>query len=143
METPNLLQAFKLLDAAVESKQVFEISNFIGGKFKSSLETIPSMNPKTKTIWANIPDSNSETVNNAVSAADDAFNTVWSTTNYVERSKILHRIADSVEKHADKFAQYEAMDQGKTIATAKTIDIPRCVHNFRFFASAVCHVTEE
>jgi len=37
----------------------------------------------------------------------------------------------------------ESRDQGKPVSVAKTVDIPRCVHNFRFFATAILHNTNE
>jgi aminomuconate-semialdehyde/2-hydroxymuconate-6-semialdehyde dehydrogenase len=42
----------------------------------------------------------------------------------------------------EEFAQAESRDQGKTVITARTVDIPRSVKNFRFFAGAVLHHEE-
>lgn len=43
----------------------------------------------------------------------------------------------SSPQRLEEFAQAESRDQGKTVNTARTVDIPRSVKNFRFFASAV------
>ena len=39
----------------------------------------------------------------------------------------------------EELAKYESKDQGKPVSLAKRVDIPRAVHNFRFFASAILH----
>ena len=54
----------------------------------------------------------------------------------------MNKIADLVETRLDEFAQAESRDQGKPVWLAKAIDIPRCVHNFRFFASGCQHVID-
>ena len=54
----------------------------------------------------------------------------------------MNKIADLVETRLDEFAQAESRDQGKPVWLAKAIDIPRCVYNFRFFASGCQHVID-
>ena len=49
------------------------------------------------------------------------------------------RIADILESRLDEFAALESQDQGKPIWLAKSVDIPRAVHNFRFFATCSLH----
>ncbi len=48
----------------------------------------------------------------------------------------IRRVADSVEHDLDLFAQAESRDNGKPVALAREVDIPRAVANLRFFASA-------
>jgi len=66
----------------------------------------------------------------------------WSHTPAEERSRILNKIADLIEADLDEFAQAESKDNGKTVALARAMDIPRAVANFRFFASAILHHEE-
>lgn len=56
-----------------------------------------------------------------------------------ERSAILLKVAEILESRLEEFAQLESADQGKTLTTARTVDIPRAVKNFRFFATAILH----
>ncbi|XP_065843545.1 2-aminomuconic semialdehyde dehydrogenase-like [Oscarella lobularis] len=51
------------------------------------------------------------------------------------------KIADLIESNSDELARSESKDQGKPISLAKRVDIPRAIHNFRFFASAILHTT--
>ena len=66
----------------------------------------------------------------------------WSRTPATERSKLLLKIADAIEQRLDEFAEVESRDQGKPVSLAKAVDIPRAVHNFRIFATAILHHTE-
>lgn len=55
----------------MESKVV--VSNFINGDFVSTDKYIDSFDPSTGKVWAKIPDSGENEVNEAVSAAKAAF----------------------------------------------------------------------
>jgi acyl-CoA reductase-like NAD-dependent aldehyde dehydrogenase len=59
------------------------------------------------------------------------------------RSKILNKIADLIEQNLEDFATLECVDSGKPLWLCKAVDIPRAVHNMRFFASAILHHQEE
>ncbi|KAK0394410.1 hypothetical protein QR680_000718 [Steinernema hermaphroditum] len=120
--------------------QTRTISNFINGKFVETTQNLESVNPATGEAWLKIPRSNANDVDRAVTAAHHAF-AEWSSTSVQHRSRLLNKVADLVEKHLDDFARLESKDQGKPIYLAKAIDIPRCVHNFRFFATAILHHT--
>lgn len=62
---------FKSLAEKMESKVV--VSNFINGDFVSTDKYIDSFDPSTGEVWAKIPDSGENEVNEAVSAAKAAF----------------------------------------------------------------------
>jgi aminomuconate-semialdehyde/2-hydroxymuconate-6-semialdehyde dehydrogenase len=66
----------------------------------------------------------------------------WSRTTAEHRAKIINKIADLIEENLEEFAEAESRDQGKTVTLARTMDIPRAVSNFRFFASAILHHEE-
>ncbi|XP_062344820.1 2-aminomuconic semialdehyde dehydrogenase isoform X2 [Cinclus cinclus] len=124
------------------SKALLVLENFIGGKFVPCSSYVDSYNPSTGDVYCRVPDSGKEEVEAAVKAAKDAF-PIWSSKSPLERSQILNKLADLIEHDLEAFAQAESKDQGKTITFARTVDIPRAVHNFRFFASSILHhVTE-
>ncbi len=102
---------------------------------------------------ARVPNSDAADVQKAVEAAKAAF-PAWSAKPVAERAAIINRIADIIERvcpfrsatlssnalqRLDEFAKAESQDQGKTVGTAKTVDIPRSVKNFRFFSGAVLY----
>ncbi|KAK7091190.1 2-aminomuconic semialdehyde dehydrogenase-like [Littorina saxatilis] len=114
------------------------VKNFIGGEFVDCDSQLDSFDPSTGQAWAKIPNSGHREVENAVTAATQAFES-WSNTTAQQRSKLLFRIADLLESRLEEFAELESRDQGKPIWLAKAVDIPRAVHNFRFFASYILH----
>ena len=67
----------------------------------------------------------------------------WSRTPVAERSRILLRIAELIDRDLEKFARAESIDTGKPLALARSLDIPRASSNFRFFATAILHTENE
>src|SRR5207248_7337199 len=78
----------------------------------------------------------------AAAAAEKAF-VDWSKKPAVERSKLLLRVADLIERDLEKLARAESVDTGKPLSLARTLDIPRAASNFRFFATAILHTESE
>ena len=52
-------------------------------------------------------------------------------------------MADKIEEHLEQFAEAESKDNGKPITLARTMDIPRAVSNFKFFAHAITQFHSE
>jgi aminomuconate-semialdehyde/2-hydroxymuconate-6-semialdehyde dehydrogenase len=123
---------------------LFQIRNFIDGKFvePKNGKYLDNIEPATGKAFSQVPDSGKEDVDLAVAAAEKAF-ADWSKKPASERSKILLRIADLIERDLEKFACAESIDTGKPITLARSLDIPRAVSNFRFFATAILHTENE
>ncbi|HEU4521699.1 MAG TPA: aldehyde dehydrogenase [Thermoanaerobaculia bacterium] len=121
-----------------------KLGNFIGGEFMppQSGSYIDDIGPATGEVIARIPDSDARDVDAAVRAARAAF-PAWSQTAVAERSKLLLRVADLIEANLEELASTESLDNGKTVALARRLDIPRAVANFRFFATAILHYASE
>lgn len=115
--------------------------NFIDGKAvpARSGATFPTLDPATGLELARVADSGPEDVDDAVRSARAAFDGPWSKTTAAERSRLLYRLADLIEANAASLARLESQDAGKPITLASTVDIPRAVSNFRFFAGAILH----
>ena len=120
------------------------LSNFIGGSFAPprSGEYFDDVNPSTEERIAEVPDSDAKDIDDAVRAAREAF-PGWSRTPAAERSRLLLRLADLIEKNFDELAELESRDSGKPLSLARTLDIPRAILNFRFFATAILHQASE
>ncbi len=99
---------------------------------------IDTIEPATGKAYAQIPDSNADDINAAVAAAKGAF-PAWAATPTQERSRLLLRLADLIERDLEPLARAESVDSGKPIALARSVDIPRAAENFRFFATAILH----
>lgn len=117
--------------------------NFIDGQYREPIsgQYLPNFDPSTGEVYSEVADSNELDVITAIQAATKAFEK-WKNTPAEERSKILFRIADLIEQNLEKLAAAESKDQGKPIALARKMDIPRAAWNFRFFASKILHKEE-
>jgi aminomuconate-semialdehyde/2-hydroxymuconate-6-semialdehyde dehydrogenase len=121
-----------------------KILNYIDGELRSSNSNqyLDNYDPSTGTVYSLIPDSDEKDVNDAVTAAHEAF-AEWSSPAVEKRSQLLQRIADLIDSNADALALAESIDSGKTVSLAKTLDIPRASANIRFFATAAIHFSSE
>lgn len=54
-----------------------------------------------------------------------------------ERSKILLKFADLLEKHNDELATLETWDNGKPYEQASKIEVPMVVRLFRYYAGQI------
>lgn len=110
---------------------------FIGGKWVNakSGKTFASINPATEEVLAQVAEGDAADVDAAVAAARQAFETgAWPNMRPHDRTRILLKIADLVEAHADELAELESLDNGKPIFESKNIDIPAVVETLRYYA---------
>ncbi|KAG0078856.1 hypothetical protein BGZ93_009506 [Podila epicladia] len=120
------------------------LDNFINNEYVKPVHGhyFDTFDPARGIPHAKIPDSTKEDVDLAFAAASKAFKT-WSKTSRIERARIMNKIADLIESRLDEFARAESKDQGKPVELARTVDIPRAAHNFRFFAGRILHSVDE
>src|SRR3981081_539819 len=121
-----------------------KILNFIDGQFVEPVggKYLDNIEPATGKPYSQVADSDAGDVELAVAAAEKAFAN-WSKNPAAERSQIVLRIADLIERDLEKFARAESIDTGKPLSLARSLDIPRAVANFRFFATAILHTENE
>lgn len=106
--------------------------------------TFASIDPYTHQQWAEIALGDTTDAARAVAAARRAFDEgPWPRCGYAERGRILHRLADLIEAHADELGMADTCDMGKPISQARGNDVPRSAANFRFFADHARLATAE
>ena len=103
---------------------------------------LPDREPATGKVFAEVPDSDATDIDRAVASARAAFPS-WSRTPASVRSRKLLEVADALEADLERFARAESIDTGKPIRLSRTLDIPRAIANFRFFATAILHTHSE
>ncbi|XAR71182.1 hypothetical protein NMG60_11028331 [Bertholletia excelsa] len=116
----------------IESTQLL-----INGKFvdAASGKIFPSLDPRTGELIAYVAEGDAEDVNRAVFAARRAFDQgPWPRMNAYERSRVMYRFADLLEKHTEEIAALETWDNGKPYEQSLNIEIPMLVRLFRYFA---------
>jgi aminomuconate-semialdehyde/2-hydroxymuconate-6-semialdehyde dehydrogenase len=125
-------------------RELLQIQNFINGEFIEPIsgKYLDNIEPATGRAYSQVADSDARDVGLAVAAAEKTFPD-WSKKTAAERSTILLRVAELIERDLEKFARAESIDTGKPISLARTLDIPRAVANFRFFATAILHTESE
>ncbi|GAB2985347.1 aldehyde dehydrogenase [Amycolatopsis acidiphila] len=97
--------------------------------------TFASVDPYLRQPWAEVALGDATDADRAVTAARRAFDEgPWPRMGHGERARILHRLADLIEAHADELGLADTRDMGKPISQSRGNDVPRAAANFRFFA---------
>ena len=97
--------------------------------------TFSTINPSTGEEICQVAEADAADVDVAVKAARAAFERgSWRKTSGPQRARLLNRLADLIEKHADELAQLESLDNGKPVSVAKAVDVAATVGCYRYFA---------
>lgn len=120
------------------------INNYINGEWVAPVSGryFANMNPATGLRSGDIAASGAEDVALAVTAAQRAF-PAWANLPLEDRHEVLMAIADGIMRRFEQLVAAESADSGKTLRTARMVDIPRSAHNFKFFATALLHFASE
>jgi len=120
------------------------IKHVIAGLERTSERTFDDVNPWTQKVHAQVALGDARDVDDAVAAARAAFDAgPWPRMGFAERGRLLHRLADLIERRTAELAAADSDDMGKPIADLKHKDIPRAASNFRFFADHARITTAE
>ena len=112
-------------------------SLLINGKWVSAAsgKTFPTYNPATGEILAHVAEGDREDIDRAVAAARAAFDKgPWRHITASERGRLVWKLGDLLEQHAEEFAQLESLDQGKPVGLARVVDVPVSVDQLRYYA---------
>lgn len=97
-------------------------------------EVIPIIDPVTEEQITEFTDCGPEAVDDAVARARAAFEAgVWHGLPARQRARIMWRIADLMDQHAEEFAQLDSLNTGMPIEQARMI-VPTCAEFFRYYA---------
>ena len=112
--------------------------NYIGGKFvdPKSGKYFDNVSPINNEVICSVPRSDAKDVEAALDAAHAAFPT-WGVTSITERSNILLKIADVIEKNLEMLATAECLDNGKPIRECMAADLPLVLDHWRYFAGVI------
>jgi gamma-glutamyl-gamma-aminobutyraldehyde dehydrogenase len=119
---------------------------FIAGRHEpaSAGTTLDVVSPLDGSRLTTLADAGAADVERAVIAARKAFDTgSWPRAAPAERKKVLHRIADLIEKHALELAVLGVRDNGTEIAMAYKAEPGSAAGTFRYYAEAVDKVHGE
>ena len=131
--TPVLERAQRLKGALAAAPQRL----VIGGKRtdSSSGETFETVNPATGEVLTRVARGNATDVDLAVAAARRAFeDRAWRTLSAYDRSNLLLKLADLIERYADDLAVLECLDNGKPAHLTRLVEVEGSIKTFRYFA---------
>ncbi len=88
-----------------------------------------------------MPSAAAEDVDRAVRAARQAFDdSPWSRMRPRERQNLLWRLADLMERDADMLAELECLNNGKSAAVARVMDVQLAIDFLRYMAGWVTKI---
>ena len=110
---------------------------FIDGSWVpgSAGERLAVVNPADRSVVQEVDVASPADVDRAVQAARRAFDSgPWPQTDVRERSALLFRVADLLERDTEEIARIETLDTGKTLAESR-LDIADVAAAFRYYAA--------
>jgi acyl-CoA reductase-like NAD-dependent aldehyde dehydrogenase len=110
---------------------------YVDGQWVDALagRRFETVDPATEAVITTVPHSGPEDVEKAVRAARRAFDEgPWPSLTPAERQRMIWRIAEGITARADQFAQLETLDNGKSVAVAKAVDVTWAAEIFYYYA---------
>ncbi|KAI0775410.1 aldehyde dehydrogenase domain-containing protein [Irpex lacteus] len=111
---------------------------FINNEFVPSVdsqEKIDCVNPATEEFLASVVAGSAKDIDIAVAAAREAFNTTWGkNVSGFQRSKLINKLADLIERDAEDLAALETLNNGKPFKIARDFDVGDSVGCLRYYA---------
>ena len=117
----------------------------IGGRWRAaqSGRTFDSFNPATTAKLATVAAAGKADADLAVAAARAALDGPLAAQKPAERAKLLWKLADLIEAHADELAVLETLDNGKPLSESRNFDIPHAIEVIRYNAGWCTKLTGE
>lgn len=115
---------------------------FIDGAWQApSGGTIPTYDPATEEVLDEVAFASAADVDAAVGAARRAFGSPsWRDMMPVDRARLLFRLADSIDEHAEELAALETKDQGQPIGVSRSVSVGGAAEHFRYYAGWVTKI---
>jgi acyl-CoA reductase-like NAD-dependent aldehyde dehydrogenase len=92
--------------------------NSVEGRLLETARTMQVINPATEEVFASVPDAGAGDLDVAVAAAQRAF-PAWRDTPLAERQRLVAKLGDAIEAHAEDFMRLLTREQGKARAGAE------------------------
>ncbi|MEU1389380.1 MULTISPECIES: aldehyde dehydrogenase family protein [unclassified Nonomuraea] len=110
---------------------------YIGGAWGPAADgaTFATLDPAEATVITKCAEAGPADVDRAVAAARAALDDpAWAELPAAARARLLWKVADLVEEHADELAELETRDNGQPLAVARNVTVPGTAEHFRYFA---------
>ncbi|XP_075063767.1 retinaldehyde dehydrogenase 3 [Mixophyes fleayi] len=138
MTTNGTIENGLSLPQPVSILEILHHKIFINNDWHQSVSrrTFPVYNPATDEKICDVQEADKADVDKAVEAARAAFQrgSPWRRLDASGRGKLLHKLADLLERDRDILATLETMDTGKPFLLAYFVDLEACIRTLRYFA---------
>ena len=109
----------------------------INNKWVDSLSgrTFETIDAATGEVICRVAEAEEPDVEAAVKAARKALSEgPWPKMAAAERGRLLYKLADLIESHAEELARLETLDNGKPLHDSLYIDLPLTIGTYRYYA---------
>jgi betaine-aldehyde dehydrogenase len=92
------------------------------------------IDPATGATIARVAEGTRDDAKRAISSARNAFDSgPWRDTSAHDRARLLARVADKIDEHADQFARIDTLNNGKPLRESQ-YDVADAANCFRYYA---------
>ncbi len=105
-------------------------------------QDVETRDPTTDAVLGEVPAGNAADIDDAVKAAQQAFDGGWKDASPGERQRVLSEMAHAVEENRKTLATLEVLDTGKTITEAMG-DMGLVIDHLTYYAAAARNVNGE
>lgn len=126
--------------------EIPEASLFLEGEFHPAEAggRYAQIDPATAESFAEAADADAADVDRAVDVAQATLRERrWLGVDPLERSRVLHRIADGIRAHAEDLSQEMVCENGMPLSMAQWLEIPMAADVFDYFAGLIPQVHGE
>lgn len=123
--------------AAIAPPRVSNKKMLINGQWVESRsgKTFETVNPATGDVICQVAEGDKTDVDAAARAARKAFESgPWPKMSATQRGRLLHKLADLMERYKDELAALETLDNGKPIRDSQNVDVPSSIATYRYYA---------
>ncbi|WP_430908338.1 aldehyde dehydrogenase family protein [Maribacter sp. 2-571] len=99
-----------------------------------------SIDPGTGKVLTHIPLAGAKDIDKTVLAAQKAFSGTWKSSPPAQRSLLMWKLADLIERDIQIFMELETLDNGKPIGKAE-YDVKSTIAHFRYYAGWATKIT--
>ncbi|MBG0852243.1 aldehyde dehydrogenase family protein [Streptomyces spinoverrucosus] len=106
--------------------------------------TLPLVTPRDGSVLVHLPAADEGDVDRAVRGARQAFlDRRWAGLEPRERGEILIRWADLLDRHRDELALLVAMEMGKPVVTARSVELRTTINLIRWYGELADKLMDE
>ncbi len=108
--------------------------NIINGIEETGGERIGLKSPVDGSLIGYIINTDKDTVERAIQSSRNAFNKFYQESTIKSRQELIGKLADIVQEKAERYAELESKNTGKTIRQSTFMDIPLAISHIQYFA---------